>query len=95
MKSHNSTAGEKAAVCLTAFGFSCGAFFLAALVLIPITGHLAESFSLPDLLTQSLIFIELIGLPIVAALWGVNVAARPIIARQLAQISVNTPDLPV
>ena len=80
----NSTGIEKLSVCLTSFGFACLAFFLSAVLLVPVTGMLHETLGVPALITQALIMLELFGLPVVAAVYGISVAAKPILARHMA-----------
>ena len=77
-ESGDSTTIEKLTVCLTGFGFSCLALLVAAIVVVPITGFASGVLGLPDIVPQLLILFELVGLPIVAALVGVSVAARQI-----------------
>lgn len=77
----DSTTMEKFTVCLIGFGFSCLAFLLSATVLVPVTGFISNVFALPDIVPQVLILLELFALPVVAALVGVSLAARPIARR--------------
>lgn len=71
----DSSVTEKLVDMLYGFGFACTAFFFSVLVLVPLTGHLAERFNFPETLTISLVFFELFGLTAVAGVAGVVVAA--------------------
>ena len=73
-----STSLEKLTVAMTAFGLACVAFFLSAVVLVPATGALFNLTSIPDVVTMTVILVELLGFPIVGALFGIAIAARPI-----------------
>jgi|GEM_PF-5598723 len=78
----DSTATEKAMVCLSSFGFACAAFFFSAVVLVPLTGSLANIVDLPPALTGGLILFELFGLTTIAAIYSValmdgQIASRP------------------
>ena len=71
-----STAAQKLLVCATSFGFSCLAFVLSLFVLVPLTGWMLNSIRAPELLTQLVICGELFALPVVAAIFGIDVGAR-------------------
>lgn len=72
----DSTTTEKLIAMLSGFGFACTAFIFSVLVLLPLTGHLAERFHFPDALTITLIFFELFGLTAVAGIAGVVAAVH-------------------
>ncbi|MEQ8208440.1 MAG: hypothetical protein RH917_01305 [Lacipirellulaceae bacterium] len=78
----DSTATEKLLAMLSGFGFACTAFFFSVLVLLPLTGHLAERFDLPEALTLALVLFELFGLTAVAGVVGVAVAVRGFVDRR-------------
>lgn len=80
----DSTTAEKLTVCLTAFGLSCAAFFGSVLLLVPLTAGVCEWLAAPDLLVQALVFAEVIGLPIVAALCGIAVGGRQVLVNRQA-----------
>ena len=63
-------------VCGVSFSFSCLAFAVSLLFLIPLTGYLHEQLGLNPLLTQATVLFELFGLPILAALWGIFVCCK-------------------
>ena len=85
----DSTVTEKLSVVLTSFGFSVAVFFLATIVLVPITGTLFNQLGIPELVTKVIILFEMFALPIVAAVYGIQLAARPIIARRFRPSSQN------
>ena len=53
-----------------------GHVFLAALMLVPITGAVVPALGAPGFITVTLIFIELFGLPIIAAFIGLNIGMK-------------------
>jgi len=70
------TALQKCVAAGTGFGFACLTFFLSALVLVPLTGHLGQVMSLPSWMIRFAILFELFGLTSMAGLAGVLFAVR-------------------
>lgn len=60
----------------TAFAYASLAFVAAVLVLIPATGSTLPAWGAPSSLITLLTLAELIGLPIVAAIAGIEVGSR-------------------
>ena len=81
----DSTPLEKFAVAMTAFGFACITFVAAAIIIVPVTGSTMNRIAAPEAITNAAILFELFGLPVIASLFGVTFAARPIVQRQMAR----------
>lgn len=60
----------------TAFSCSCAAFALSALFLVPVIGAILQSIDAPSLAQKGTVLFCLFGLPIVAAIKGINIGAR-------------------
>ena len=52
---------------------------MSIFLLVPLTGWLLSSVGSPDVLTQLVVLAELFGLPVVAAIFGIDFAARSMI----------------
>lgn len=72
----NTTAVQKAMVCFTSFSLACLAFVLTAVAVMPLSVGLLNFLGAPDGVVLSTVVLELFGLPIVAALAGLNVGVR-------------------
>lgn len=76
MSDERPTATECVIVAGTAFSCSCAAFALSAILLIPIIGGFLQSIAAPPLIQQGTVLFLLFGLPIVAAIKGIDIGAR-------------------
>ncbi|QDT68139.1 hypothetical protein MalM25_10550 [Planctomycetes bacterium MalM25] len=73
------TAAQKAMVCLTSFSLACLAFVLTVVALMPLSVGLLGFLGASDGVVMSTVMLELFGLPIVAALAGLNVGVRCVV----------------
>ncbi|MEM9589023.1 MAG: hypothetical protein AAGA03_17210 [Planctomycetota bacterium] len=76
---------QKFGAAMSGFGFACMAFFFSATVLVPITGRIAESLAVPDLVTATVVLFELFGLTVIAGIAGVAAFARGLAIQSLDQ----------
>lgn len=67
---------EKATIVFVALSCACATFALSVMVLVPIFGMLMLKLGLPELFQQVVILALLFFLPIVGAVWGIELGAR-------------------
>ncbi|XAM00561.1 hypothetical protein OT109_04055 [Phycisphaeraceae bacterium D3-23] len=67
---------DAAVVCGTAFATSCAGFALSVLLLIPVLGTLLARLDAPALLQQVVVVLLLFGLPILAAIAGIELGEK-------------------
>ena len=63
-------------VAMTAFSFSCAAFTLSVLLVVPVIGTILQAMQAPALIQQGAVLLCLFGLPIFAAIRGMDIGAR-------------------
>ena len=62
----------------TAFCYSCAMFALSTLLLVPAVGTILEKLSAPAIIAQGAVLFILFGLPVMAAIRGIDAGARVI-----------------
>ncbi len=77
-----STTTEKVIACLTGFGLACAAFTGSLVFLLPVIGHYATAFGLPDAITIALLMTTLFGTTVVAGIAGVSLQANHFASRR-------------
>lgn len=73
------TAAQKALVCLTSFCCASAAFFAGAIVLVPVVATLMQSLEAPEAAVQTAAVLCLFGSPVVAALAGLHLGVRLVV----------------
>lgn len=67
---------DKLIVVITSFSIACATFFASVLIFIPVIGSLLHHIGAPDLLQQLTVLALLFVLPVIGALFGINLGER-------------------
>lgn len=77
---------DKAIVVITSFSIACAAFFASVVLLIPLIGSLLIHLGAPALLQQLTVLALLFGVPIIGALFGIDLGSRLAVDRSEGQL---------